>query len=174
MYVYTIQPVVKPVVQPVWQPVVSCRRGITKTLALLSNRVVQPVWQTCWTNSHCSFNRLSNRVVQPAWEPVWQPAVYTIQPVVKPVWQPVSQPAVSCIQTFNRLSSRFYNRFHNRLYRVNRALRLCSKPWRPIRVSKHWPLFWASRVCNGYSSCRDWSDEQKCSIVTVIITFLLM
>jgi len=31
----------------------------------------QPVWQPCWTNSHCSFNRLSNRVVQP----VWQPAV---------------------------------------------------------------------------------------------------
>jgi len=25
----------------------------------------QPVWQPCWTNSHCSFNRLSRRVVGP-------------------------------------------------------------------------------------------------------------
>ena len=78
----------------------------------LLNRVVQTVWQPCWTNSHCSFHRLSNWVVQS----VWQPAVYTIQPVVKPVqlveclytrynrlsdWQPV----VSCIQTFNQLSN---------------------------------------------------------------------
>ena len=73
--------------------------------------VVKPVWQPCWTNSHCSFNRLSNRVV------------YTIQPVVKRVWQPVWQPVVSCIQTFNRLSNQFDNRVHNRLYRVNGALR---------------------------------------------------
>jgi len=29
----------------------------------LSNRVVQPVWQPCWRNSHCSFNQLSNLVV---------------------------------------------------------------------------------------------------------------
>jgi len=51
------------------------------------NRLSNPAWQPCWTNS-CSFNRLSNQVVQP----VWQPAVYTIQPVVNPVWQQV----VSC------------------------------------------------------------------------------
>jgi len=83
----------------------------------------------------CSFNRLSNWAVQP----VWQLAVYTIQPVVKPfvkrVWQPVeclctrynqlSNPfdnwfdnRLSYIQTFNRL----WNRFDNRLYRVNGAL----------------------------------------------------
>ena len=80
--------------------------------------------------------------------------VYTIQPVVKPVEQPVRQPAVSCVQTFNRLSNRLFNRglttaveqpaasckqtfnrlsnrsnkwFYNRLYRVNGALDLCSK-----------------------------------------------
>ena len=36
----------KPVVKP------RCTTGLTNT-----------VWQPCWTNSHCSFNRLSNRVV---------------------------------------------------------------------------------------------------------------
>jgi len=74
--------------QPLFvQPVVKTGRttGLTNT-----------VWQPCWTNSHCSFNRLWNRVVQL----VWQPAVYryTIQPVVKRVWQPVWQPVVSCKQ----------------------------------------------------------------------------
>jgi len=62
--------------QSVW-PVVSC----TQTFNRLSNRydnrfdnrlyrvkpVVKPVVQPCWTNIHCSFNRLSNRVVQPVW-----------------------------------------------------------------------------------------------------------
>ena len=68
------------------------------------NRLSNPVWQLCWTNSHCSFNRLSNRVVQL----VWQPAVYMIQPVVK------------CLYTrYNRLS----NPYDDRLYRVNGALR---------------------------------------------------
>jgi len=53
-----------------------------------------PVWQPCWTNSRCSFNRLSNRVVQP----VWQLALCMIQPVVKRVWQPVNvwQQVVLC------------------------------------------------------------------------------
>jgi len=79
----------------------------------LSDRLHNPVWHPCWTNS-CSFNRLSRRVVQP----VWQPAVYTIQPfvklIVKWVWQPVE-----CLYTrYNRLS----NRFNNRLYRVKGAL----------------------------------------------------
>jgi len=38
--------------------------------------------------------------------------VYMIQPVVKPVEQPVEQLAASCKQTL-------FNRFDNRLYRVN-------------------------------------------------------
>jgi len=49
--------------------------------------------------------------------------VYTIQPVVKPVGQPVGQQAVSRIQTSNLLSIRLYNRFDNRLYRVNGVLK---------------------------------------------------
>jgi len=78
---------------------------------------IRPVWQPCWTNSHCSFNRLSNRVVQP----FWQPAVYTIQPVVKPVVKRVWQP-VECLYTrYNRLWNPFDNRFDNRLYHVNGA-----------------------------------------------------
>ena len=44
---------------------------------------------------------------------------HTIQPVVKPVEQPAEQPAASCKQTFNRLSEWLFNRFDNRLYRVN-------------------------------------------------------
>jgi len=44
--------------------------------------------------------------------------VYTIQPVVKTVVKPDWQPVVSCIQTFNRLSNPFDNRFHKRRYRV--------------------------------------------------------
>jgi len=76
--------------------------------------------QPCWTNSHCSFNRLPNRLVQR----VWQPAVHTIQPVVKPVVKRVWQP-VDCLYTrYNRLSSRFDNRFDNRLYRVYKHLSL--------------------------------------------------
>jgi len=65
-----------------------CQTGLTTALN------EQPLFvQPCWTNSHCSFNRLSNRVVQQVWQRVWQPAVYTIQLVVKqPVWQQV----VSC------------------------------------------------------------------------------
>jgi len=53
--VYTIQPFVKPVVQPVWQPAVSCKQT--------SNRLWTgcQTWP-CWTNSHCSFNRLYNRI----------------------------------------------------------------------------------------------------------------
>ena len=49
--------------------------------------------------------------------------VYTIQLVVKQVWQPVWQ-AVGCLFTqYSRLSIRLYNRFDNRLYRVNGVLR---------------------------------------------------
>jgi len=56
------------------------------------------------------------------YNPVWQPAVYTIQPVVNPVWQPVWQP-VGCLFTrYSRLSNQLYNRFDNRLYRVNGVL----------------------------------------------------
>jgi len=55
--------------------------------------------------------------------------VYTIQPVVKPVVRSVGQPAASCIQTFNRLSNRLYNRFDSMLYRVNGVLEFntCSR-----------------------------------------------
>ena len=45
--------------------------------------------------------------------------VYTIQPVVKQVVKPACQP-VGCLFTrYSRLSYRLYNRFDNRLYRVN-------------------------------------------------------
>jgi len=43
----------------------------------LSNQLYNPVWQPCWTNSHCSFNR--------GVQPVWQPAVYKIQPFCQTV-----------------------------------------------------------------------------------------
>jgi len=76
-------------IQPVWQT--GC---LFTRYSRLSNRVVQPVWQPCWTNSHCSLNWLSHRVVQP----VWQPAVYTIQPVFKPVVKRVWQ-LVECLYT---------------------------------------------------------------------------
>jgi len=46
--------------------------------------------------------------------------VYTIQPVVKPA----EQPAATCKQTFNRLSNWLFNRFNNRLYRVNAISRV--------------------------------------------------
>ena len=56
-------------------------------------------------------------------ENVCSSPVYTIQPivkpVVKPVWQPVWQPAVSVYRVYIWLSKRLYNRFDNRLYRVN-------------------------------------------------------
>ena len=96
-----------------------CTSGLTVGCIVQTNiqPVVKPVSQPCWTNSHCSFNRLSNcnRVVQP----FWQPVVYMMQPFVKPVVKRVWQP-VECLYTrYNRLSNRFHNRFDNRLYRVN-------------------------------------------------------
>jgi len=45
--------------------------------------------------------------------------VYTIQPVVKPVVIPVWQPVECLYARYNRLSNQLYNRFDNRLYRVN-------------------------------------------------------
>jgi len=104
----------------------------------LSNRVVQPVSQPCWTNStvrstgcqswfdnwlneQLLFNRLSNHVVKP----VSQPAIYTIQPFVKPVVKRVWQP-VQCLYTqYNRLSNQFDNRFDNQLYCVYKHLPGC-------------------------------------------------
>jgi len=53
--------------------------------------------------------------------------VYMIQPVVKRVVKRVRQPGVSCIQTFNRLSNPFGNRFDKRLYRV--YSRLSNRVW---------------------------------------------
>ena len=54
--------------------------------------------------------------------------VYTIQPVVKPVVKPVWQPGKCLYTRYNRLSnplsSRLYNRFDNRLYRVNGVIRI--------------------------------------------------
>jgi len=55
--------------------------------------------------------------------------VYTIQPVVKPVaglttgW---TNSGCSLFTRISRLSNRLYNRFDNRLYRVNGVLELCS------------------------------------------------
>ena len=87
-----IQPVIKTVWQPVWQTAVSCIQPVAKP-------VVQPGLTTGWTNS-CSFNT----VVKPAVKPVW-----------KPHWQPVG-----CLFTrYSRLSNQLYNRFNNRLCRVN-------------------------------------------------------
>ena len=83
--------------------------------------------------------------------------VYTIQPVVKPGWQPVWQPCwTSSHCSFNRVErtatvrstgcqTGLYNRFDNRLYRVNRALSLCfhqricflrrtAWPWRTLMI----------------------------------------
>ena len=55
--------------------------------------------------------------------------VYTMQPVVKPVWQPV----VSCIQTVNRLSKPFDNRFDNRVEGIAvRSTRLSNRVWQPL------------------------------------------
>jgi len=95
----------------------------------LYNRFDNRVQQTV-----CSFNTvvkpcLSNRLYNPVWQLVERTVlfvqhvllttgciVYTnIQPVVKPVWQPVG-----CLFTqYSRLSDQLYNRFNNRLYRVN-------------------------------------------------------
>ena len=51
-------------------------------------------------------------------------AVSCIQPVVNrlynPVWQPVERTVVVCLTRWTRLSNLFYNRFDNRLYRVNK------------------------------------------------------
>ena len=67
-------------------------------------------------------------VVKPVIKPVLQLVVSCIQPVVKPVVKPVVQPQWGIATTgwmnsgcsFNRLSNRFYNRFDNWLYRVNK------------------------------------------------------
>jgi len=103
--VYTnIQPAVNAVVKRVWQPAWQPGRTISCSFNRLSNRVVQPVWQTrfdnrlnvcihdtasCQTGLTTVLNEqlLSNRVVQPVWQWVWQPVV-------------------SCTQTFTRLSTR--------------------------------------------------------------------
>jgi len=114
------------------------------------------VWQPCWTNSHCSFNRLYtrySRFVKPVVKRVWQP-----------VWQRVWQPVVSCIQTFTRLSNRFDNRFDNRLYRGNGALQKISwildvwflnhAMWRKRTDKQTWRLQssnWASDLFSTYS-----------------------
>ena len=70
------------------------------------------------------FFWLRCRVSDPVYtiQPVVQPVVKqpVVQPVVKQVEQRVEQLAASCKQTFNRLSNLLFNRFDNRLYRVNR------------------------------------------------------
>jgi len=64
----------------------------------------------CWVGlGRCVLKPIRASVILYALYPV-----YTIQPVVKPVQQPVE-----CL--FTRCS-RLFNRFHNRLYRVNGAL----------------------------------------------------
>ena len=84
--IYTIQPVVNPVVQPA----VSCKRTSNRLSSRFDNRlnvrihdtaVVKRVWQPCWTNIHCSFNRLSNCAEQPIWQ------LCSFNTVVKPVVQ---------------------------------------------------------------------------------------
>ena len=93
--VYTIQPVVKPVVQQVWQPAVSCKQTYNRLSTVLNDQ-------------HCSFNQLSNRVVQPVWQTRFDNRVEgtavrstACQIVfVKPVWQPVWQQVVSCKRGF--------------------------------------------------------------------------
>jgi len=55
MFVYTIQPVVKPVVQQVWQPAVSCKRGITQSVAkqLLKSWRTSETWTLSWCRGTC-------------------------------------------------------------------------------------------------------------------------
>jgi len=81
----------------------------------------RPYWQPCWTNNHCSFNRLSNRVVQPVVKPGCTTGLTTgcihdtagrqtgCQTGLTTGWMFLYtiQPVVSCIQTFTRLSNRF-------------------------------------------------------------------
>jgi len=90
--VYTMQPVVKPVVKPVWQP----GKMFVYTIQPAVKPVVKPIWQTAVSCIH----------------PV-------VKPVVKPVWQPVWQPVECLFTRYSRLSNQMYNRFDNRLYRVN-------------------------------------------------------
>jgi len=88
---------------------------------------------------------------QTGWTTGWTTGwmfVYTIQPVVQPVvkrvWQPVGQQAVSCIQTFNRLNNRLFNRWavwqprlNNRLHPVKTNIQPVVKQveqpvWQPV------------------------------------------
>jgi len=69
-------------------------------------------------STYCSSWAAVHQLIQKALIYKTLNPVYTIQPVVKPVLQPVA----SCMQTFHRLSNGLYNRFDNRLYRVNGAL----------------------------------------------------
>jgi len=86
-----------------WQPVVSCIQTF--------NRLSNPFLTTVFTTGCVVYTNIQ-LVVKPVWQPVGQP--------VKPVGQPVG-----CLFTrystipVSMVSIRLYNRFDNRLYRVN-------------------------------------------------------
>jgi len=102
MFVYTIQPVVK--------PVCGCQSGLTsgwRNNHCSFNTVVKPDVTTGWTNSGCSFNTVVKPAVQPGLTTCWTNRCSLTGPV-------------ECLFTrYSRLSNRLYNRFDNRLYRVN-------------------------------------------------------
>jgi len=130
---------VKPVVQPgLYNPVV--QPG-------LFNTVVKPVVKPgCRTGLTTVLNEQSVRSTR--WSTV-------VKPVVKPVWQPVWQP-VGCLFTrYSRLSNRLYNRFDNRLYRVNGVLDAAYCYRRSSVVC----LFVGLSVCHDHEPCKNcWTD----------------
>jgi len=82
------------------------------TTGLTNGRIVYTVG--CQTGLYNRFDKRVERTVCS-----FNTVVNPFNTVVKPIWQPVWQP-VGCLFTrYSRLSKRLYNRFDNRLYRVN-------------------------------------------------------
>jgi len=160
MFVYTIQPVVKPVVSPNVQP--GLTTVLNEQLFVqhgCQTVFVKPVCQTRFDNRlntrlsnrltglttgcivYTNIQPLSNRVCQTGCttrfdnrlnEPLFvQHGCQTgCQTRLSTFWQPVG-----CLFTrYSRLSYRLYNRFDNRLYRVNGVLQLhCTSAARQAR-----------------------------------------
>jgi len=100
MFVYTIQPVVK----PVWQPVVSC----IQTFSRLSNPFDKRLYRV--------YSRLSNRVVQPVWQPCSTNSLFVQHGCQTMFVKPVVQPGLTTGWTHSAVRST--RSFDNRLYRV--------------------------------------------------------
>jgi len=94
----------------------SCQNGLTTGCIVYTN--IQPVWQLVWLPAVLCIQPVVKPVVQRGLITGWTNSC-SFNTVVKPVWQPVWQP-VGCLFTrYSQLSNRLYNRFDNRLYRVN-------------------------------------------------------